>query len=138
MNIPQKFHIAVKAIIVKGDKALVLKEESRYNGYDLSGGKIDENESIEEALKRELNEEIGLKEFTTGNLVHVYERKDYKKEGFSLMLVFYQVFASDFEITLSEEHNEYKWISKQDILEMAKNNLFRNDGVKVALEMILK
>lgn len=59
MNNPQNFHIAVKAVIVKDDKALVLKEASRFSGFDLPGGKIDENESIEEALKRELYEELG-------------------------------------------------------------------------------
>ena len=138
MNIPQNFHIAAKAVIVKDNKALVLKEVNRFSGFDLPGGKIDENENIEVALKRELKEELGLTEFTTGNLLHVYERQDYKKNGFSLMLVFYEVFTDDFKITLSEEHDEYKWISKQDVMEMAENNLFRNDGVKVAIEMVLK
>jgi 8-oxo-dGTP diphosphatase len=138
MNIPQNFHIAVKAIIVKDGKALVLKEESRFKGFDLPGGKIDENESIEKALKRELHEELGLKEFKMGDMVHVHERIDYKKEGINLMQVFYQVFTGDFEITLSKEHNEYRWISKQDVAEMAKNKMFRNDGVKVALEKVLK
>ena len=138
MNNPQNFHIAVKAVIVKDGKALVLKEGSRFKGYDLPGGKIDENESIEEAIKRELHEELGLKEFKMGDLVNVYERTDYKKEGISLMLIFYKLATGDFEIILSEEHTEYKWISKQDVLEMAAKNMFRNDGVKAALEMILK
>jgi 8-oxo-dGTP diphosphatase len=138
MNIPQNFHIAIKAVIVKDDKALVLKEVSRYSGFDLPGGKIDENESIEEALKRELHEELGLEKFIMGDLVHAYERTDYKKEGISLMLIFYKVSAGDFNVVLSEEHTEYRWISKQDVLEMSENKMFRNDGVKVALEMILK
>ena len=138
MNNPQNFHIAVKAVIVKDDKALVLKEVGRFSGFDLPGGKIDENESIEEALKRELDEELGLKEFTVGSLLYVYERQDYKKENINLMLVFYQVFAGDFKITLSEEHTQYEWISIQDVLEMAEKKMFRNDGVKVALEMVLK
>jgi 8-oxo-dGTP diphosphatase len=138
MNIPQNFHIAIKAVIVKDDKALVLKEVSRYSGFDLPGGKIDENESIEEALKRELHEELGLEKFIMGDLVHAYERTDYKKEGISLMLIFYKVSAGDFNVVLSEEHTEYRWISKQDVLEMSEKKMFRNDGVKVALEMILK
>lgn len=138
MNIPQNFHIAIKAVIVKDGKALVLKETSRYSGYDLPGGKIDENESIDEALKRELHEELGLKEFKMGDLVHVYERTDYKKEGISLMLIFYKVTAAEFKITLSEEHTEYKWISRREVEDMAAKDMFRNDGVKVALEMVLK
>jgi|ERR1035437_3120676 8-oxo-dGTP pyrophosphatase MutT (NUDIX family) len=138
MNIPQNFHIAVKAVIIKNDKALVLKEVDRFNGFDLPGGKIDEGESIDQALKRELDEELGLKEFEMGDLLHVYERTDYKKENISLMLVFYKVSTGDFDVILSEEHTEYKWISKEELAEMAANSMLRNDGVKVAIEMVLK
>ena len=59
----KKYHIGIKALIVKNGKALVLKDEGRYPGFDLPGGKIDENESFEQALKRELREEIGLNKF---------------------------------------------------------------------------
>lgn len=56
----KNFHIGIKAVIVQNNKALLLKDP-RFNGYDLPGGRIDKDEDIEEALKRELFEELGLK-----------------------------------------------------------------------------
>lgn len=132
------FHIAIKAVIVKDDKALIVKDTGRYPGFDLPGGKIDENETINQALKRELFEEIGLIDFKIEELLFVFERSDYKNNNISLMLIFYKVKANDFTVKLSEEHTEYKWISGKEFKEFVVKNEFRNDGVKTALEKVLK
>ncbi len=132
------FHIGIKAVIVNNNKALVLEDTGRYAGFDVPGGKIDENETIEQALKRELLEELGLTDFKTGELLTVFEREDYKKEGINLILIFFKVEANNFDVKLSDEHSEYRWISKDDLSEMVKNNEVRNDGVKVALEKVLE
>ncbi len=131
----KKFHIGIKALIKEDGKILVLKDAGRYSGYDLPGGKVDEKESYEQALKRELNEEIGLKRFKLGKLLYIFEREDYKEKGISLMLIFFEVFADKFDVKLSNEHNDYRWISKKDFKDLDKNNLIRNDGVKKVIEM---
>ena len=51
---------AVRAIIVNGDKILMVISE-KTNEYKFPGGGIEKNETIEEALKREVMEEIGYK-----------------------------------------------------------------------------
>lgn len=134
----KNFHIGVKAVIVNNNKALVLKDVKRYWGYDLPGGRINENESWEEALKRELNEELGLKVFKIGKLLHVFERLDYGKKEASLMLIFFKVKAEIKEIKLSNEHSDFKWVAKKEIEELIKNGKLRNDGIKIALEKVLK
>lgn len=134
MAITQHFYIGIKAVITKDGKALLLKDVDRYVGLDLPGGKIDEGETIEQALKRELWEELGLKSFKLGKLLGIFERRDYKEEGISLMLVFYEVKAKISEIKLSFEHTDYKWISKK---ELSKTKI-RNKGVKEAIAKVLK
>jgi 8-oxo-dGTP diphosphatase len=134
----KNFHIAIKAVIVNNGRALVLKEPNRFSGFDLPGGKIDEDENIEQALKRELNEELGLKKFKMGELLHVFERLDYHKNGTKLMLIYYKVEATFKKIKLSNEHTSYKWISKNDLIEIIKTKEFRNDGIRIALEKVLK
>lgn len=52
---------AARAIIIEGDKILVMhrnKEGSQY--FTLVGGRVNEGESLEQALVREIREETGL------------------------------------------------------------------------------
>ncbi len=135
--IPQNFYIGIKAVIVNKDKALVVADP-RFKGYDLPGGKIDEGESIEQALRRELKEELGLEKFKMGELLFAIEKYGYKVEGISIMLIFYKVEATINKITLNDEHSEYRWIEKEELADLISQNKFRNDGVKTALEKALK
>lgn len=134
----KNFHIGIKAVIVNMGRVLVLKDPKRYQGYDLPGGKIDQGETIEEALKRELEEELGLKKFKLGDLLHAFERTDYEKGDIRLMLIFYKVEAKISNIRLSNEHTSFAWISKKDLNEVIAKGEIRNEGVKLALEKALK
>ncbi len=59
----QVFQVGVKALIHDGHGDLLLLKITRQDGktyWDLPGGRIDEDESAEDSLKRELYEETGL------------------------------------------------------------------------------
>lgn len=135
----KKFHVGVKALIVNNRKALIFKEfKDGQELYNLPGGRIDEGENIEQALKRELKEEMGLNNFKLGSLIHVFERTDYKKNGASLLLICYEVFADIKKVVLSDEHIGFRWISKNDLKDIINNKEKMNLGTKVALEKVLK
>lgn len=59
----QQFNFGVYGICVKDDEVLVIKKaHGPYKGlYDLPGGRIEFGEHIEVALKREFQEEVGVK-----------------------------------------------------------------------------
>jgi mutator protein MutT len=62
------YRVSVKAVIKNGDgKVFVVKEQHEgaspkpeYHRWELPGGGIDHGETVEEALKRELKEEVGV------------------------------------------------------------------------------
>ena len=59
------YRVSVKAKILQGGKLLLVKEDGKK--WDLPGGGIEHNETIGEALKRELLEEIGLTDYGVCN-----------------------------------------------------------------------
>ncbi len=113
------FNVGIKAIIKRDDKVLIVHNTKDF--WEVPGGRMDGDETIEQALKRELYEEIvNLQSFTIGELVYaVRVHKDIKK-NVSLVLIFYRVEA-DFTgdgPKLSPEHDEYRWATKEEALEI--------------------
>jgi mutator protein MutT len=134
----KKFYIGIKAIVVNNKKALVLRKvRNGINVYDLPGGRIDKGELIQDALKRELKEEIGLTKFSNPQLINIFERQDYEKNGTYLMLVVYKIDANIFRIKLSDEHTNYEWISKKELNKISKNAKQINKGIVNALSLVL-
>ena len=68
----KQFNIGVKGVIRVGDKCLVLKRIRNGNQYwDIPGGRINGEETIEDTLKRELFEELpSLGKYTIGKLLN--------------------------------------------------------------------
>lgn len=83
--------------------------------WKLIGGRMRRGEELEEALHREIVEEIGkdVKYEVKGTLgvTTVFEK------GEAINIVAYLVFYREGEIVLNDEHSEYKWLSLQEALE---------------------
>lgn len=114
----KQFFVGVKAVIVQNDKILLLKDTSRPDFWDMPGGRIDDNETIEQALLRELREELpSHREPKIGKLLNAYRIPGSIKDDLGLVLLFYKVdvtFRGDF--TLSSEHSEHAWLTVDEAL----------------------
>ena len=102
----------VAGIIYNGDKFLIAQrnlKKSQGGLWEFPGGKREEGETFEEALKREIKEEfdadIEVEEYI-GENIHHYPEKDIK-------LVFYKAKLLSKEIKLLE-HESFKWITKDN------------------------
>jgi 8-oxo-dGTP pyrophosphatase MutT (NUDIX family) len=112
------YHLGVKALIqnASGD-ILLLKgnsKEFQEAHWDIPGGRVVEEETIEETLFREVKEETGLKNFLflehVDTLISTIEIPLPEDEKAGLILTVYQCSLQEFPfITLSSEHSEYAW-----------------------------
>ena len=119
MNQPKLF-VAAKAFVVYKNKILILRESSKYldgsqvNKYGEVGGRITPGEYFNEALIREIKEETGL-EVTIGRPFYVGEwRRTVRSEDWQIIGVFLECFAKTDKVILSDDHNDYVWISPAD------------------------
>ena len=95
-------------------------------GWEFPGGKIEKGESPEEALKREIKEELAA-EIQVKNLLHTIEY-DYPTFHLSMKCYVCELLAQK-EITLLE-HEEAKWLNK--------TNLYSVDWLPADVEVLDK
>ena len=106
-------------------KFLLIKraQDSTWPGlWEFPAGKIELGERPEDAARREVLEETGI---TVASLRFLGTSEREK--------TVYLFHSADFsgEVRLSEEHTEYKWLAKKEILEMEKKKLVGMDTVRL-------
>lgn len=120
------FCVGQKAFIEKNGKILVLYDP--LVGLDFPGGKIQEGEAKEgnadsliNALKKEVREETGL-EIKVFEPFAVWYRKflekNHRNYGKEVYLVAFRCKYVSGEIKLSDEHNRFKWVDKNNYKEL--------------------
>jgi 8-oxo-dGTP diphosphatase len=133
------FNIGVKGVVRVKNKCLILKSVKNDNPYwDIPGGRIDDTESIEDTLKRELSEELpSLGKYSIGKILNAYRLSHDLKDGKGLLLLFYEIEADDFDVKLSTEHVDFKWVALEDLPDLLKSDIPLERGYYEALEKAL-
>jgi 8-oxo-dGTP diphosphatase len=113
-------HVGVKGVIRVGDKCLVLRRnDGTLTYWDAPGGRVDDDESLTETLTRELSEELPcLKNYQIGKVVDAYRLGKNIKDGRGLVFIFYRVDAEPFEVELTDVHEGYVWVTKDDVSQL--------------------
>ncbi|MEK7167679.1 MAG: NUDIX domain-containing protein [Patescibacteria group bacterium] len=112
----KKFGVAVKAIIRKDNKYLVIfksdTEEISPNEIDIPGGRLKFGEDPEEGLKREVAEELGLEiKVMKPSRVWGFVKDDLHLVGIT--------FLADYvsgKVGLSGEHTDFRWVDKNTVI----------------------
>ena len=106
-----------KAIIYNNEgKLLALKASYKKFLWDLPGGGVEMPEEHEAALRREIKEETGLE---VGDITPIKVNSAYnKEEDFYIIVICYTCETDSMDVVLSEEHSEYRWVTKDEFLKL--------------------
>lgn len=116
--------ISIKGLLCRDDRALLLKTAGS-GRWEFPGGRINFGENAEESFRREMKEELSFKEVKMGNLINMWSFTDIRKEIDRHFIVFdFEIFTDESKIILSDEHEEYRWIGKDEFesLEMREGH----------------
>lgn len=87
---------------------------TRFGLWDFVGGRVELGESLRDGLSREAREEAGEEMLFDIDEVVCVEEVAYSDERKALA-VGYLTFFRGGEVTLSKEHNEYRWMSAEEV-----------------------
>lgn len=109
-------------VIIKNDKAQYLflhrstklSTDSDVESWDIPGGRINPDESLQVALKREVKEEIG---HVIQNIPKLLVAQDIfvQAKNIHVVRLTYLIKENVTEIHLSDEHDKYQWVGEAEI-----------------------
>src|SRR3989339_128095 len=120
-NEKYKLPVVLKAVMYdeKQDKFLLLEMEDKesyfvknYGNWSFPGGKLDPEESLKEALGREIQEELGKVEFEIIAPLNTVKASSANDQA---VYIDYLVKYSDGKITIGKEHSGYTWETAENI-----------------------
>lgn len=107
--------------------------------FELPGGHIEFGESVEDGLKREIMEELGIDIIIkTPYLIFDYVSQDGTKQTFEIMYLCTMESPDQKIITRPEELAGFKWIGKEELKKYLKENPEELRAAEKGFQLIAK
>jgi len=119
--------VAVKGVILHVGKVLIIKrvknDEIGGETWECAGGKLEFGESLETALKREIEEEVGLKV----QIEKLLYATTFKTSPIRQVVILTYLCRSESDtIVLSKEHSDYRWSTKADLRSLLAADIIKD------------
>ena len=118
---PKHPNITLKLIIRSGNKILLLRRKRKV--YEFPGGRMNFLETIEDALTREIKEELGTKIQMKSRLFHIWNYVSKNKRRHSVMIYFICSIPRPIKYR-SPERLEVLWVTKKDMKRVVSDPIF--------------
>lgn len=118
-----------KALLFNGGKVLLMRRSStapyRPGEWDLPGGKVEDGEMYSEGCVREIKEEAGVT-ILPENLELLFTTTEfYEDKNLSVIRFVYIGKTENDKVTLSREHDAFKWVSLEQAIDMFDHTTYR-------------
>lgn len=128
------FEMTVKAVIIRDEKDVLLLKRSKNSvvfpgKYDLPGGSIENGETMQEAMRREIKEETGI-EVEVGPIIYAFDfLKDGKEKeeighGKGIRFI---AFHKSGEVKLNEENDTFEWADIDEAIKKLDEKGYERD-----------
>lgn len=131
LNPVGRFMVAVGAVIVNPKGQILLIKRSQMldwhpGEWEIMYGRIAQHEDAQMGLAREIKEELGIEVIAGKPLTcwHIYRGNEETAHN-ELIGITFLATTERVDIKLSEEHEEYRWVTPQQALDLIKV-----DGIK--------
>lgn len=121
------YRVSVKAKIKQNNKILLVREDGKK--WDLPGGGIEHDETIEQALERELKEEVGLFNFKIDTPPKIFKMID-KSANRPLLFIVFEFTIEDEVIFTHSENTEVKLFEFSDVSDTVEYSKEYEDYIK--------
>jgi mutator protein MutT len=117
--------VGVGAVVVDGDRVVLIRRRHppRAGEWSLPGGRVELGETLEDALRRELREEIGL-EVEVGPIVETFDRIHRDGGGrvrFHFVIVDFLCRPTGGTLTAGDDAAEAVWATAADVVRLGVN-----------------
>lgn len=108
--------VSLRALVLQKDQVLITRDAQDATVWELPGGRLHEDESLEDGLKRELREELGV-EVALGQMAYSEQFRQTRDGTLHLLLTYTATIQpSDQTIRCDQtEIAEARWIKKEEL-----------------------
>ncbi|HMI09610.1 MAG TPA: NUDIX domain-containing protein [Candidatus Saccharimonadales bacterium] len=110
------YRVATRALVIQDDKILLIKEASD-NWWSLPGGGVDHGETIEAAVSREIEEELGVPaDEVLSDFRIVYSNIGNVVNSVPRMNLFFKISVPETSLKKTDDVSEWQWFTKDEFM----------------------